>query len=112
MMLGAGGGVSSVVGAGNGSTHTTGNGKNHHVMEIRAKFGSLGATTGQFSSPHGFCLGMSDEIIIADTNNHRICIYDKAGSFKHSFGVPGKDEGQLWYPRKVSTMIIFGVYHY
>lgn len=74
-----------------------------NVMQIRCKFGQLGANKGQFSSPHGFCLGVDEEIVIADTNNHRICIFDKAGEFKSSFGVAGKDEGQLWYPRKVSV---------
>jgi hypothetical protein len=72
-----------------------------NVMQIRIKFGQLGGQKGQFSSPHGFCLGVDEEIVIAETNNHRICIFDKAGDFKHSFGVPGKDEAQLWYPRKV-----------
>lgn len=73
-----------------------------NIMQIRCKFGQLGSGKGQFSSPHGFCLGLDEEIVIADTNNHRICIYDKAGEFKTSFGVAGKDEGQLWYPRKVA----------
>jgi tripartite motif-containing protein 2/3 len=41
-------------------------------MEIRSKFGALGAARGQFNSPHGFCLGLDEEIIVADTNNHRI----------------------------------------
>lgn len=41
-------------------------------MEIRSKFGALGAARGQFNSPHGFCLGLEEEIIVADTNNHRI----------------------------------------
>lgn len=41
-------------------------------MQIRCKFGSLGASKGQFNSPHGFCLGVDEEIIVADTNNHRI----------------------------------------
>lgn len=77
-----------------------------NVMQIRCKFGQLGTYKGQFSSPHGFCLGMDEEIVIADTNNHRICVYDKAGEFKHSFGIAGKDEGQLWYPRKVSILIV------
>lgn len=40
--------------------------------QIRCKFGSLGASKGQFNSPHGFCLGVEEEIIVADTNNHRI----------------------------------------
>ncbi|RWS26994.1 Brain tumor protein-like protein [Leptotrombidium deliense] len=73
-----------------------------NIMQIRCKFGQLGPQRGQFSSPHGFCLGVEEEIVIADTNNHRICIFDKNGEFKHMFGTAGKDEGQLWYPRKVS----------
>uniref|UniRef100_A0A182PA16 B box-type domain-containing protein n=1 Tax=Anopheles epiroticus TaxID=199890 RepID=A0A182PA16_9DIPT len=73
-------------------------------MQIRTKFGSLGQTKGQFNSPHGFCLGVDEEIVVADTNNHRIEIFEKNGTFKFSFGVPGKEEGQLFYPRKVAVM--------
>lgn len=73
-------------------------------MQIRCKFGSLGASKAQFNSPHGFCLGVEEEIIVADTNNHRIEVFEKNGTFKFQFGVPGKEEGQLWYPRKVAVM--------
>lgn len=73
-------------------------------MQIRCKFGSLGASKAQFNSPHGFCLGVEEEIIVADTNNHRIEVFEKNGTFKFHFGVPGKEEGQLWYPRKVAVM--------
>lgn len=41
-------------------------------MQIRVKFGALGQARGQFNSPHGFCLGLEEEIVVADTNNHRI----------------------------------------
>lgn len=46
-------------------------------MHIRHKFGQLGSGKGHFNSPHGFCLGNEEDIIVADTNNHRIsvCIY-------------------------------------
>lgn len=44
-------------------------------MQIRSKFGQLGPNKGQFSSPHGFCLGLEEDIIVADTNNHRIQVY-------------------------------------
>ena len=73
-------------------------------MQIRCKFGSLGQAKGQFNSPHGFCLGVDEEIVVADTNNHRIEIFEKNGTFKFSFGVAGKEEGQLFYPRKVAVM--------
>ena len=58
-------------------------GSKPNVMQIRCKFGQLGQQKGQFSSPHGFCLGVDEEIVIADTNNHRICIFDKSGNFCH-----------------------------
>lgn len=79
-------------------------------MQIRCKFGQLGASKGQFSSPHGFCLGLEEEIIVADTNNHRIQVFDKSGEFKYTFGVAGKEEGQLWYPRKVAVIKSSGKY--
>ena len=41
-------------------------------MDIRCKFGQLGNDVMQFNSPHGFCLGPGEEIIVADTQNHRI----------------------------------------
>jgi len=80
------------------------------TMQIRCKFGSLGELDRQFRSPHGFCMGPNEEIIVADTFNHRIQIFDKEGNFKFSFGVPGKDEGQLFYPRKVAVLRNSGYY--
>lgn len=73
-------------------------------MQIKHKFGHLGQGVNQFNSPHGFCLGLDQEIIVADTNNHRICIFDKNGTFVKQFGNPGKEDGQLWNPRKVVIM--------
>ncbi|RZF38649.1 hypothetical protein LSTR_LSTR003455 [Laodelphax striatellus] len=31
-------------------------------------------------------------------------VFDKNGAFKFQFGSAGKEEGQLWYPRKVAVM--------
>lgn len=74
-------------------------------MQIRCKFGQLGQGRGQFNAPHGFCLGGRDEeIVVADTHNHRIQVFDKNGNFRYMFGSPGKEEGCLWYPRKVVVM--------
>jgi len=75
-----------------------------NVMQVRCKFGTLGPGKGQFNSPHGFCLGAEEEIVVADTNNHRIQIFEKNGTYRSEFGSPGKEEGQLWYPRKVAVM--------
>ncbi|XP_060830287.1 B-box type zinc finger protein ncl-1 [Bombus pascuorum] len=97
--------VGNVTGSGSGNyTHPRSNNTKLTPMQIRCKFGQLGPSKGQFSSPHGFCLSADEDIIVADTNNHRIQIFDKTGIFKFQFGVPGKEEGQLWYPRKIAVM--------
>ena len=41
-------------------------------MRIRCTFGQLGSGKGIVNAPHGFCLGLNEEIIVADTNNHKI----------------------------------------
>ena len=54
----------------------SGHGINSHgspnQMHIRCKFGQLGNSPGMFTSPHGFCMGNNEEIVVADTHNHRI----------------------------------------
>ncbi|CAG5120940.1 unnamed protein product [Candidula unifasciata] len=82
--------------------------KQINEVPLRCKFGQLGPGKGQFNSPHGFCLGVDEDIIVADTNNHRIQIFLKTGEFKNQFGIPGREEGQLWYPRKVAVMLKVG----
>jgi len=63
--------------------------KLYSYVTFRSKFGQLGPGKGQFNSPHGFCLGMDEDIVVADTNNHRIQIFEKTGDFKYQFGQPG-----------------------
>ena len=55
----------------------------------------------QLSFPRGFCLGLDEAIVIADTNNNRICIYDGFGALKNTFGTAGTDRGRLWNPTKI-----------
>ena len=45
-----------------------------------------------------------NDIVVADTNSHRIQIFDKEGRFKFKFGECGKREGQLLYPNRVSVV--------
>ncbi|KAK9885728.1 hypothetical protein WA026_012497 [Henosepilachna vigintioctopunctata] len=94
----------------NNSSSTIARSNKVSPMQIRWKFGQLGPSKCQFNSPHGFCLGLEEDIIVADTNNHRIQVFEKSGQFKFQFGIPGKDEGQLWYPRKVAVMRSSGKY--
>lgn len=54
-------------------------------MQIRCKFGQLGQGRGQFNAPHGFCLGGRDEeIVVADTHNHRIQVNTGLNIYKRN----------------------------
>ncbi|EDW36561.1 GL25517 [Drosophila persimilis] len=72
-------------------------------MKIGWKFGCLGAGNGQLNAPNVFCLGIDEDIIVADSKNHRIAVYAKMGALKFQFGDAGKRNGQLFYPRKVAV---------
>ena len=35
---------------------------------------------------------------------YTVQVFEKNGTFRYQFGIPGKEEGQLWYPRKVKII--------
>ncbi|TKR61369.1 hypothetical protein L596_028487 [Steinernema carpocapsae] len=71
-------------------------------MRMKHMRGStIGCSESQFNAPHGFTLGTEDDIVIADTNNHRIVVLTSENIFKGFFGTAGADDGFLYYPRKV-----------
>jgi hypothetical protein len=63
--------------------------------------GEFGVMEGQFTEPSGVAVNAQNDIIVADTNNHRIQIFDKEGRFKFQFGECGKRDGQLLYPNRL-----------
>merc|ERR1719312_2407191 len=71
-------------------------------MIYHCKFGEFGILEGQFTEPSGVAVTEDNEIIVADTNNHRIQVFDKEGNFKFQFGEVGKRDGQLLYPNRVA----------
>ena len=72
-------------------------------MIYHCKFGEFGIMEGQFTEPSGVAVN-AQNIIVADTNNHRIQIFDKEGRFKFLFGECGKRDGQLLYPNRVAAV--------
>ena len=73
-------------------------------MIYHCKFGEFGILEGQFTEPSGVAVTEENEIIVADTNNHRIQVFDKEGNFKFQFGEVGKRDGQLLYPNRVAVV--------
>ncbi|OWA52677.1 B-box type zinc finger protein ncl-1 [Hypsibius exemplaris] len=72
-------------------------------MSYSAKFGDFGTGDGQFSEPSGVSVNGNRDILVADTNNHRVQIFDHEGRFKFAFGECGKRDGQMLYPNRVAV---------
>ena len=67
------------------------------------KFGEAGQEPGKFSEPSGVAVTEAGDLVVADTNNHRIQVFHPDGRFKFSFGECGKRDGQLLYPNRVAV---------
>ena len=53
--------------------------------DFRLQFGSTGSGTGQFRNPTGIAINANGEILVCDTGNHRIEVFDRDGRFKFQF---------------------------
>ncbi|XP_064484626.1 B-box type zinc finger protein ncl-1-like [Ornithodoros turicata] len=73
-----------------------------------SKFGEFGVMEGQFTEPCGVAVNAQGDIIIADTNRHRIQVFDRGCRFKLRFGECGRRDGQLHYPNRVFVVHAFG----
>jgi tripartite motif-containing protein 2/3 len=73
-------------------------------MIYNCKFGEFGINDGQFTEPSGVAISLNNDIIVADTNSHRIQIFDRDGRFRFKFGECGKRDGQLLYPNRASVI--------
>jgi hypothetical protein len=51
-----------------------------------------------FTSPYYVTVNNKDEIVVADTGNHRVKVHKLDGSFIHAFGKHGSKQGELFYP--------------
>jgi len=73
------------------------------VFGFEFEFGSLGSGPGQFDDPFGITTDSNDRIIVSDTNNHRIQVFDSTGAPQFEFGSLGSAPGQFDFPSGVTT---------
>ena len=69
------------------------------------KFSSLGTGKGQLNHPLSLAVDSSGLVFVADTYNHRICIFDifnNTGRFVRSFGSCGNNEEQFNRPQGIA----------
>ncbi|GFT86176.1 RING finger protein nhl-1 [Nephila pilipes] len=59
------------------------------------KIGSRGSEPGHFTWPRGVAVGPDNSIVVADSSNHRIQVFDSIGKFLFEFGTYGSGEGEF-----------------
>lgn len=67
------------------------------------KFGGIGQRPGELEHPHYVAVSTTNRVIVSDSNNHRVQIYDVNGRLLSTFGTEGSEEGQFKYPRGVAV---------
>ena len=60
-------------------------------------FGKEGSGVGMFKFPYGVAVSDGDEIVVGDTGNHRVQVFDSNGTFLRFFGRYGKNDGEFNY---------------
>merc|ERR1712226_686887 len=59
------------------------------------KFGARGSQPGFFTWPRGIAVGPDNTVVVADSSNHRVQIFDEHGEHRLSFGCYGNGEGEF-----------------
>ena len=77
------------------------------AMPIECTICQLGSSASKLNSPSGFCLSDEGNIVVADTLNHRIQVFDERGHMRKSFSFA---KVHKWQPLKVTTLPISGNY--
>jgi len=68
------------------------------INEPKSTFGSKGNENAEFDGPSGITINSNGNIIVCDSFNSRIQIFDSEGKFISSFGSQGNENGQFHYP--------------
>ena len=71
--------------------------KPFHVKPVLS-FGLAGSGEEMFKFPYGVAVSDRDEILVADSNNHRVQVFDSNGTFLRFFGQIGENAGEFKYP--------------
>ncbi|KAK9890792.1 hypothetical protein WA026_012135 [Henosepilachna vigintioctopunctata] len=59
------------------------------------QIGSRGSEAGCFTWPRGVAVGPDNSIVVADSSNHRVQVFDSNGRFIKEFGQYGNGEGEF-----------------
>ena len=70
----------------------------NQVHQPILSFGTSGSGEGQFNQPYGIATNSKQEIIVCESTNNRIQVFNDQGQFIRKFGTNGNGNGQFNYP--------------
>ena len=73
------------------------------IPEFSSAFGSGGTGNGQFDHPADVALTAAGQLLLADSENHRIQRFDQDGKYLGQFGTYGAGNGQFFRPSGVAV---------
>jgi DNA-binding beta-propeller fold protein YncE len=65
-------------------------------------FGKRGKGEGELETPTGVAVDAAGNILVVDTDNHRVQIYDPQGKFLSGFGKQGNGNGEFYRPSHIA----------
>ena len=76
-----------------------------HACEGRRvrTWGSKGGLAGQLEYPAGLAVSGDNEVFVADSDNHRIQVFDMDGAFLRMWGSMGNGDGDLHNPEHIAV---------
>jgi DNA-binding beta-propeller fold protein YncE len=75
----------------------------HAPHEAMQTISNHGSEPGELSYPMAVVVA-GDELVVADTANHRVSVFTIEGEFKRSFGTSGSGPGQLNWPVNLAVL--------
>jgi len=71
--------------------------RTHYLQKgrLKSKMGSRGGGPGQFTWPRGIAVGPDNSVVVADSSNHRVQVFDQTGTFVKEFGQYGNGEAEF-----------------
>lgn len=65
------------------------------TYKVVGKWGKDGSGNGQFTAAKGIAVDKAGNVYVADTDNHRVQVFSKAGAFLRKWGSQGDGNGQF-----------------
>lgn len=73
------------------------------VRSARRAIEGSGSKFGKLGDPHGVAVDQDGKVIVSDSRNHRLQVFDTDGNFLFRFGSPGSGDGHFQSPSGVAV---------